>query len=84
MNAQKPSNSEMMTKLWRVFVSVILSIFLFMYSWAFNVLTDIPAKYPTKAELQCMTDRLERIMSNGFASQDSKIDELNKYLREHK
>lgn len=72
------------TRMWRTLVLMYLSLITALGTWGMLRVVEIPAKYPTKTELQCMVDRLERTMSTGFAGQGQKIDDLNKYLRERR
>ena len=66
------------TRAWRLLVIALIGILSFLNQWAFTKITEMPEKYPTKSELQCMVDRLEHAVDK----QSAKIDELNRFLRD--
>ena len=76
------------TRLWRTLVLMYLGLITALGTYGMVKVVEIPEKYPTKPELQCMIDRLERTMSAGFqvqerraTIQEQKIDNINNYLR---
>lgn len=68
------------TKMWRTSILMYLSILTALGTWGLMRVAEMPEKYPTKSELQCMVDRLEHAVDK----QSAKIDELNRFLRDNR
>lgn len=78
------------TKAWRLFVALFIAMTTFISTWMFtnvdqtkNDVSGLSDKYVTKSDFQCAIDKLERALDMRFSRLDSKMDDTNRYLRDH-
>jgi len=70
------------TRVWRVFVLMFIGLLSFISSWMFNNIAGLSDKFVTKADFQCVVERLEKTIDGRFNNLDSKVDEQSRYLRD--
>lgn len=57
---------------------MLLSVIGFLASWAFIEIATMPKTYASKADLQCLEDRIGR----GLARIYDSLDDINRFLRD--